>query len=209
MCDSYCSLSLLFPRFGFCFSRISLLPCHSWIKAGYAVAPIRSDAQTTRDVHLPDNLGAVSLGRLYNYRPREVGRRATIKLDITVAQNVDTSAPKGKKTWEILPLQAGNTCALVYLEYRGAGIAIRRRRSGWSAGQSVGENPSVSVVIDSHSRLGTIDAHNARIMLCIEPIARITSQQCEVSVLSHLPQNIPGAGPVCVINLQNPALVTH
>jgi hypothetical protein len=48
------------------FARISLLPCHSWIKAWYAVAPIRADAQTTRDVHLPDNLRAVSLGRLYD-----------------------------------------------------------------------------------------------------------------------------------------------
>src|ERR1700722_12871231 len=184
MCDSYCSLSLLFPRFGFCFSRISLLPCHSWIKAGYAVAPIRSDAQATRDVHLPDNLRAVSLGRLYDYRPRKVGRRAAIKLDITVTQNIDTPAPKGKKTWEILPLQAGNICALVCLEYRGAGIAIRRRWCRWSAGQSTGEDPTVSVVVDSHRRLGTSDAQNVRIMLCIEPIARRTTQQSEVSILS-------------------------
>ena len=46
-------------------------------------------------------------------------------------------------------------------------------------------------------------------MLRVEPLARVAAIKREVSFLAKSPQNISRSSAICVINLDDPALVSH
>src|SRR5215469_1753473 len=186
-------------------SWISLLPGNSGIEARDAHTPI---GLLPRDIHLPNGLWDVRVGHFRNLRSNGIKRLSIVELDVAVRQNPNAPSPRRKEAGKVLPRCGGDFRVLVNLKDHGSAVAGRRR---WArtAGHAVPIDSEISIIVDCHGGLGAAGAYDNRIVLAIKPLAGVAAREGEVPTFTKLPEYVARACSIGIIELQNPALMTH
>src|SRR5205085_2130202 len=119
---------------------------------------------------------------------------------------VDTAAPVGKESREVLPRDTGGASGFVDIEDNGAAVAGHTTAALRTAGV---DNAEIAVVDQGHAQMESIHAHYVRIVLGIEPLTGIAAREGKVTALTEFPQDVAGTIAVLVVDFNDPALVAN
>src|SRR5208283_1681451 len=179
------------------------------VQAGNTKTAVR---QLPFDIHLPNELRRLSLGRFLDVRETggvDVSSNVILNVAIGKKHCVSTTCGKGRQQF-VLPQQRCTFREFVDLEGGNAAETGTHSRSATDIAVAV-QDSEVSIV-EKHEgeNARAIRAQNRRIVLTIVPIdGRLLTGQREITAGTKAPQDVARARAILVVDFDDPILVSH